>query len=71
MIRKIFLFSVVLLIGLSSCKKDRACVCTQKDGAEIGTEQYTRISRKDANNLCSARQSQLQSSNPGASCSLR
>ena len=70
MIRKILLLSFVVM-SVSSCKKDRACVCVQQDGTEIGTDQYIKITRKDAKNLCAARQSQLQTSYSGASCSLR
>ncbi len=61
----------LILISLSSCRKDRTCTCTDSSGTTLGTANYINVKRSEANTFCSASQSQYQSTNPGATCSVR
>lgn len=71
MLRNAFLILTVSLVGLSSCRKDRTCTCTDANGTNLGTATYTNAKRSEVKPLCDANQSQFQTSNPGATCTLR
>ena len=69
--KKLFLMMAVILAGLSSCRKDRSCTCTDSNGTTLGTASYINVKKSEAKSFCSASQSQFQTSNPGATCSVR
>lgn len=58
------------MAGFSSCRKDRSCTCTD-NGATLGTFTYTNVKRSEAKTYCQSNQTQYQTTNPGATCSLR
>jgi hypothetical protein len=68
--KKSFLVLTVILLGFSACRKDRSCTCTD-NGTNLGTFTYTNVKRSEAKNFCSTSQTQYQTTNPGATCSLR
>jgi hypothetical protein len=49
--KNLVIFTFVV-IGLSSCKKDRSCTCNYADGSLASQNNYTHISKKDAKALC-------------------
>lgn len=65
-----FLVSAIVLISLSSCRKDRSCTCTD-NGSTLGTFTYTNVKRSEAKTYCASNQTQYQKTNPSASCSLK
>lgn len=68
--KKVFLVLAVVLVSLSSCRKDRSCTCTD-NGTNLGTFSYTNVKRSEAKTYCQTSQTQYQTTNPGATCSLR
>ncbi|HWY12868.1 MAG TPA: hypothetical protein VN026_16150 [Bacteroidia bacterium] len=68
--KKILLFIPLLLISLGSCKKDRSCSCSQ-NGTDLGTAQYTGVTRSEGKKLCNNQQAQYSLSNPGTTCTLK
>ncbi len=61
--KKLVIFSFVV-IGLSSCKKDRVCTCNYADGSLASQSNYTHITKKDAKALCTT-------SAQGITCSVK
>jgi hypothetical protein len=51
-------FISIVLIGLTSCKKDRVCTCTDQGGNTISQSTYTHVTRKEAKTYCSSSASQ-------------
>lgn len=49
--KNLFLISFIVL-GLTSCKKDRVCTCNYQDGSLASQSTYINISKKDAKALC-------------------
>lgn len=69
--KKAFLLSAVVLMALSSCRKDRTCTCTDSNGTTLGTATYINVKKSEAKTFCSANQTQYQATDPGASCTVR
>ena len=70
MTKRYFIAMSVVLIGFSSCRKDRTCSCSQ-NGTDLGTFTYTNVKRSEAKTYCESNQTQYQASYPGATCTLR
>ena len=66
--KKLLLIAVVVTAGLSSCKKDRDCVCTGNDLLQDITYTYE-ATKSDAEETCDA-QSTAYGLIGGGSCSL-
>lgn len=54
--KRILLLCAILITGLSSCRKDRKCVCSEGD-TEIYTANYTHVKKSEAKTYCQALQS--------------
>jgi hypothetical protein len=57
-------FLTIVIIGLTSCKKDRVCTCTNQDGSISSQATYTHVTKKQASTYCT-------SSAPGVSCTVK
>lgn len=64
--KKILLLCSVVVVGLSSCRKDRSCVCSQ-NGAEIYKANYIRVKKSEAQTYCQAMQN-TYSTGSGVTC---
>jgi len=61
--------TMLLTVGMTSCKKDYDCEC--RDGNVLETTTYPNTGLVDARNACKDRQSFYQnSSHPGAECTI-
>jgi hypothetical protein len=70
MMKKTILVLAIVTVGLSSCRKDRSCTCT--DGSNnLGTFNYTNVKKSEAKRYCQSNQTQYQTSNPGAVCTVK
>ena len=63
--KKVLLLASVAVLVLSSCKKDRDCVC-KNDNFEDTTVKFEKSSKKDAEDACD-----ILDSNDGSSCELK
>lgn len=56
------IFSLVLIAGLTSCKKNYDCTCTYNDGTEEVTEVYDmgKKTGQDAKEVCSEQVASLE-----------
>jgi hypothetical protein len=61
--KKIVFISIVI-IGLTSCKKDRVCTCTNADGSLSSQATYTKVTKKEARTYCT-------SSAQGVTCTVK
>lgn len=61
--KKIAFISTVI-IGLTSCRKDRVCTCTNQDGSLFSQGTYTNVTKKEARTYCT-------SSAQGVSCTVK
>jgi hypothetical protein len=68
--KKNLLILALIVFVISSCRKDRHCVCSQ-NGTELGDFTYTNVKRKEARDYCLAQQNTYTLSYPGASCSIK
>lgn len=68
--KKNILVLAIVMVGLSSCRRDRTCTCTDS-GTTLGTFTYTNAKRSEAKAYCSNNQTQYQKTNPTAVCSLK
>lgn len=59
----------ILIAGLSSCRKDRKCVCSES-GTEIFTANYTRVKKSEAKTYCQALQN-TYSSGSNVNCTVK
>ncbi|HUM50232.1 MAG TPA: hypothetical protein PK431_00400 [Chitinophagales bacterium] len=65
--------TVVMAIGMTSCRKDYTCSCKEKNGgAEFESTSYPSTSLVDARSNCKDRQSFWQNSGakPAAECTV-
>lgn len=62
--------SMALMLGLTSCKKDRTCVCTY-DGSSATVGAYPNSTLADAKKLCDAYETQLKVDYSDASCKVK
>jgi hypothetical protein len=49
---KNFILIIIIAGGLISCKKDRTCTCKYSDGSTASEATYTKVTKKEAKNLC-------------------
>ncbi len=61
--KKIIAISFII-IGVTSCKKDRVCTCTYADGTTQSQSTFTNVTKKEARNLCNTNAS-------GVTCSVK
>lgn len=64
----LLLGGVVFAMSLTSCKKDRNCVCTDEDG-DTESFTYENVNKSDAKEACDA-QSTIWTAFGGGSCEL-
>ena len=51
--KKIAFISIVILV-LTSCRKDRVCTCTNQDGSMVSQSTYTNMTKKEARTYCTS-----------------
>lgn len=69
--KKVLAIAVLGVLGLTSCKKDYTCTCTSASSPNFSyNENYKDQKKKDAEDLCDTRQTQVKSLYPDATCSL-
>jgi len=61
--KKLILISMIF-IGLTSCKKDRVCTCTNQDGSIAAQATYINVTKKEAKTYC-------VSSGQGVTCTVK
>ncbi|MDB5228721.1 MAG: hypothetical protein JWN78_2914 [Bacteroidota bacterium] len=62
--------SIIMALGMSSCKKSWNCVCT--DGTnQITAETYKETKFLTAKEKCDSKQADVRAINPNASCSIK
>jgi len=54
----------MIFIGLTSCKKDRVCTCTNQDGSIAAQATYINVTKKEAKTYC-------VSSGQGVTCTVK
>lgn len=57
-------FISIIIIGLTSCKKDRVCTCNNQDGSIYSQGTYTHVTKKEARTYCT-------SSSQGVTCTVK
>ena len=57
-------FISIIIIGLTSCRKDRVCTCTNQDGSLSSQATYSNMTKKEARTYCT-------SSAQGVSCTVK
>lgn len=50
--KKVITLATIALIGLSSCKKDRTCVCVDSDDGYTEAITLKNLKKKDAKTIC-------------------
>lgn len=67
--KKIVAIAALGVFALSSCKKDYTCQCTS--AGYSFDEPYTAIKKKDAEDKCEKKQTEIQTVNSSVTCSLK
>lgn len=67
--KKILLLSCITVIGFSSCRKDRSCICSQ-NGTEVSKAVYTHVKRSEAQTYCQAAQN-TYAAGSGVTCAVQ
>jgi hypothetical protein len=63
--------SIAIALGMTSCKKDYTCECTDSNGTTFDTQTYPRTGLVDARRQCKDRQSYwANTTTPSAECTI-
>lgn len=63
--------SIVMVLGMTSCKKDYTCECKDGNGNSFDKQTYPRTGLVDARNQCKDRQSfWANTTTPSAECTI-
>lgn len=66
--KKVLAIAALGVFVLSSCKKDYTCTCTASGFSQ--SEPYTAMKKKEAEDKCDKKQSDIQTINPNVTCTI-
>jgi hypothetical protein len=68
--KKLLAITALGVLTLTSCKKDYTCTCSSAASSYNFSETYPDQKKKDAEDLCTVRESQLKTLYTDAKCAL-